>query len=106
MPTLTTSPDSASGWASYLRARPDDFRRAVLPLLRQSDWAGRFLPHHFRDPPSEFHRDLDALLHRSPFVRGWRRAFLAPRESAKSTWLTLGYVLRCAVVGWEPYTLI
>jgi predicted phage terminase large subunit-like protein len=38
--------------------------------------------------------------------RGSRLAVIAPRESAKTTWITLAYVLRCAVEGLERYILL
>ena len=33
-------------------------------------------------------------------------SYIAPRGGAKSTWCTLGYVLRAALERWEPYILI
>jgi predicted phage terminase large subunit-like protein len=38
--------------------------------------------------------------------RGTKLAVIAPRESAKSTWVTLAYVLRSAVEKREPYILL
>jgi hypothetical protein len=38
--------------------------------------------------------------------RGRRLCVLAPRGSAKSTWSTLAYPLRCAVEGTEPYIVL
>jgi hypothetical protein len=38
--------------------------------------------------------------------RGSRLALVAPREGAKSTWLTTAYALRCAVEAWEPHIVL
>lgn len=79
--------------------------RADIPA-RPLDWNRRFLPRYFTDPPATPHRWLDGYLHDLHRRRGSRAAVVAPREAAKSTWVTLAYALRAAVEGWEPYTLI
>ncbi len=70
------------------------------------DWARRYLPHHFRLPPSSMHRWLAFQLDRMRHQRGTKLNVLAPRGSAKSTLVSLAYVLRCAVTGQEPYIWI
>jgi predicted phage terminase large subunit-like protein len=54
----------------------------------------------------QLHRWFDEQLHNLHQRRGSRFAVIAPRESAKSTWVTLAYVLRCAVENREPYILL
>jgi hypothetical protein len=58
------------------------------------------------DRPADFHHALDSDLHDLHERRGSQLAYLAPRGGAKSTVVTLGYVVRCAVEGWEPYIVI
>ncbi len=70
------------------------------------EWARRYLPNHFRLPPSKMHRWLAFQLDTVQGRRGTKLNVLAPRGSAKSTLVTLAYVLRCAVMGWEPYIWI
>ena len=73
---------------------------------RPLDWNGRFLPRYFTHPPADLHLWLDDFLHDLHRRRGSRAAVIAPREAAKSTWVTLAYALRCAVEAWEPYILV
>jgi len=70
------------------------------------DWARRYLPHHFRLPPSSMHRWLAFQLDRMAEHRGTKLNVLAPRGSAKSTLVSLAYVLRCALTGQERYIWI
>ena len=66
---------------------------ARTPTLPESlQWAQRFLPAHFSDPPADFHAELMHDLE-SP----WRRliARVAPRGHAKSTCAALAYPLWC-----------
>lgn len=63
--------------------------------------AGRSSP----DIP-DLHKWFAEKLHNLHDRRGSRLAVIAPRESAKSTWITLAYVLRCAVENREPYILL
>lgn len=98
--------------ADQIRQAVDRPRQSVQPLNRPpadlplSEWGRRFLPHYFRCESSLFHRALDRDLDGLHLRRGSRIARIAPRESAKSTWVTLAYLLRCSVEGWEPYSLI
>lgn len=70
-------------------------------------WNRYFLPHYFgRFAPADFHGTFDADLHDLHTRRGSRLNYIAPRGGAKSTWVTLAYVLRAAVQRWESYTVI
>lgn len=70
------------------------------------DWGRHYLPHYFQRQPSAMHRwltgELDGLCHQ----RGKHINVLGPRGAAKSTLVTLSYVLRMAVEGREPYIWI
>ena len=76
------------------------------PALDLLAWGRRFLPDHFRLPPSRMHqwlaRRLDAMRHE----RGRKLNVLGPRGGAKSTVATLAYVLRSALEAHEPYIWI
>lgn len=69
-------------------------------------WGRRFLPAHFRKPPSKMHAWLAAELDRSSGQRGAKINVLGPRGSAKSTVGTLCYVLKSAVESREAYVWI
>jgi hypothetical protein len=75
---------------------------ALSPL----EWNRTFLPGYFTDAPADFHLWLDRELRDLHRRRGSRLALIAPREAAKSTWITLAYVLRAVVERWESYVLI
>lgn len=70
------------------------------------DWAREFLPKHLRLAPSLMHNWLAAELDRWQGVEGKKLNVLGPRGSAKSTLVTLAYILRSAVEGREPYIWI
>src|SRR5690606_6187817 len=74
------------------------------PSTRLIDWMRRYLPHYFSLPPSRLHRWLEGTLPALP--RGSRLAVIAPRDSAKSTWLSFAWPLYCAVHGRERYILL
>jgi hypothetical protein len=90
--------------AAELAARPPV--PPPRPARSFADWCGDVLPHYFNTPPADFHGPLFARLDRMHERRGTRDAVIAPRNGAKSTIETLAYPLRCALEGWEPYTLI
>ena len=87
-------------WARYSPAS-----KAVepLPLL---EWGRRFLPHYFRRPPSDLHRQLEQWWWEAERRRGQKLNVIGPRGGAKSTVGTLAWVLRSAVEGREPYIWI
>lgn len=132
MPSLTSSaPHASSDLNALLRAvnanpRDEAPRLALLDWIQEfapeltselerwdagtltpAEWNAKFLPHYFgKFDPADFHHTLDDQLHRLHFRRGVRLSYIAPRGGAKSTWVTLAYVLRAALEGWEPYALI
>ena len=70
------------------------------------EWGRRYLPDHFKAPPSKLHAFLSKRLATFHRCRGTRLNILAPRGSAKSTLVTLAYVLRAALYGTERYIWI
>lgn len=56
-------------------------------------WAARYLPHYMKLPANDLHRYLAETLERGRTERGLREVIQAPRESAKSTWVSLIGVL-------------
>jgi predicted phage terminase large subunit-like protein len=80
--------------------RPTDTPSAFGP------WARRYLASYFPLADSSFHRWLVGELDTLHTRRGTRLAVIAPRRSAKSTWSSFAYPLRCAIEGHEPYIQI
>jgi predicted phage terminase large subunit-like protein len=78
---------------------------SVEPLLPAAPLRTAGEPPDSADLP-ELHRWLNEQLHSLHERRGAKLAVIAPRESAKTTWVSLAYVLRCAVEGREPYILL
>lgn len=76
------------------------------PVRRLLNWGRCFLPAHFRLPPSQMHRWLAARLDELSVDRGRKINVLGPRGGAKSTLVTLAYVLKAALEGREPYVWI
>ena len=70
-------------------------------------WGRHYLPAYFASTePADFHAELFDQLDDLHVRRDTKAAIIAPREGAKSTLVTLAYVLRCAVERLEPYILI
>ena len=69
-------------------------------------WGQKYLPDHFRLPPSIMHRWLAEQIDTAQSVRGTKINVLGPRGGAKSTLGTLALPLRAAVECWEPYIWI
>jgi predicted phage terminase large subunit-like protein len=69
-------------------------------------WARDLLPHYVRREYSAMHRWLAARLDALREARGSKLNVLGPRGGAKSTIVTVAYVLREAVEGLEPYIWI
>lgn len=69
-------------------------------------WARTFLPRHVRYAPSLMHTWIAQVLDGWHHAEGTKLNVLGPRGSAKSTLVTLAYVLRSAVEGREPYIWI
>lgn len=83
-----------------------DLERWEARQLSLVDWGRRFLPAHCHAASAPFHEWLNTTLAKYQLSRGQKTAIIAPRHSAKSTWITLAYVLRCALEGTEPYIVI
>ncbi len=69
-------------------------------------WGQKYLPDHFRRPPSIMHRWLGDQLDAARTNRGAKLNVLGPRGGAKSTIGTLCLPLRAALEGWESYIWI
>lgn len=78
-------------------------RREASQRLGLLDWACRYLPEHFRLPPSRMHRRVAELLQWCTRRRGARLNVLGPRGSAKSTLASLAYPLWAVLERGEPY---
>src|SRR6266542_1143872 len=103
MPSTNSLPPlDRSSLPSYALSAVREKVRRLTPL----QWNRRLLPHHFTTEPADFHEWLNTQLSGLHTRRGSRIALIAPREGAKSTWLTLAYVLRAAVEGSEPHIVI
>jgi predicted phage terminase large subunit-like protein len=75
-------------------------------MLPMETWARKYLPAYFTRPSSRLHQWLAGRLQDLHLRRATQLALIAPRGSAKSTWASLAYPLRCAVSGVEPYIMI
>jgi hypothetical protein len=84
-------------------ARGADRAGEYRPLL---SWGQHYLPRHFVKPASAMHVWLAEELQDFHERRGSKMNLVGPRGSAKSTVVTLCYVLQAAVEGWEPYVWI
>jgi len=99
-----------------LRAFRDELARRHGRARRQASgeigaldllvWGRRFLPEHFRRPPSRMHRWLARQLDTMHAARGSKLNVLGPRGGAKSTLASLAYPLRVALESREPYIWI
>jgi hypothetical protein len=69
-------------------------------------WGRKYLAAHFAKPASAMHQWLEEQLAGYHLQRGSKINLIGPRGSAKSTIVTLCYVLQAAVEGWEPYIWI
>jgi hypothetical protein len=86
-----------------LHSTSDEPNDAALGLL---DWAFKYLPEYFTKPPSPLHIWLAERLDTLQERRGTKINLIGPRGSAKSTLVTLAYVLQMAVLGLEKYIWI
>jgi predicted phage terminase large subunit-like protein len=69
-------------------------------------FAMTYLPQHFRLNPSRMHKDLFTLVRNATSQRNARIAVAAPRGHAKTTVVSLAYVLWCVLYGHERFVLI
>jgi hypothetical protein len=83
-------------------AGPDNASREPFGLA----WVRSYLPHYFSGDPADFHGELFDRLRELHRHRNSKEAIIAPREGAKSTVVTLAYVLHCALERHEPFALI
>jgi predicted phage terminase large subunit-like protein len=79
---------------------------AAPPIEKLQDWAHHYLSGYFKLPPSSFHQWLVGQLQNLHSRRGSRLALVAPRGSAKSTWVSLVYPLWAALSRHELYIQI
>ena len=78
-------------------------RRERMPLI---PWARKYLPHYVPLECSPFHVDLTAELERMTEERGQQFLEIAPRDSAKSVWISMVYPLYSICQGTEPYIIL
>ncbi len=95
-----SEPLLSGGWGGFgsRRRRP---QAVEIPL---ADWVGRYLAHYFHLPASRMHAWLGQRL--QDLKGGTRLAIIAPRDSAKSTWLSFAYPLYCAVTARQRYIVL
>lgn len=65
-----------------------------------------YLGAHFTLAPSPMHLEICTFLESASRLRGDRLAFAAPRNHAKSTIVSLAYLLWCICYGKEPFILL
>lgn len=70
------------------------------------DWVATYLPRYLKQAPSRLHRELVADLAQLLTLRGQKRNYIAPRGSAKTTWISKVYPMFTALEGIEPLTLL
>jgi len=88
------------------RKRRRDAKRGRVAESFDLAWMYKYLPHYMTVKPSRFHKELIADLGRLHRLRGQKHVRRGPRESGKSTYLSKGYPLYCALEGIEPLTLL
>lgn len=82
-----------------------DLRRKIAGTS-PSLFADVYLAHHFTLPRSRMHNDLFDMLLEATTSRGARLAVAAPRGHAKTTVVSLAYVLWCVLYGHERFVLL
>ncbi|MBK6942618.1 MAG: phage terminase large subunit [Planctomycetes bacterium] len=65
-----------------------------------------YLAQHFKSPASQMHLDMFARLQEATDQRGARIAIAAPRGHAKTTLVSLAYVLWCVCFRKEPFVVL
>ena len=89
---------------SRLQVRTPTLEPEPTPVIRRLDrWARHYLRPYFKLPLSGFHTWLVGQLQNLHTRRGSRLALVAPRGSAKSTWVSLVYPLWAALHRHESY---
>ncbi len=95
---------------------PSDYLPPIVedlsPLRRQMaaasphSFAQIYLPHHTKVAPSRMHLDLYKMLQEASTARQQRIAIAAPRGHAKTTIVSLAYVLWSVLYGKEKFVLL
>ncbi len=80
--------------------------RRALASRSPRAFARAYLPHHFKVRGSPLHEELFSLLGEATRKRGARIAVAAPRGHAKTTVVSLAYVLWSVLFDHEPFVLI
>jgi predicted phage terminase large subunit-like protein len=70
------------------------------------DFCMKYLRHHFPLPDSKFHDALKARLDWYTTHRGNNEVWIAPRGNAKSTLISLAYILYCICMETEKYIVL
>jgi predicted phage terminase large subunit-like protein len=81
-------------------------RRKALGALSPQHFAKAYLQPHFNLPFSRMHEELFILLEQATDKRNFHLAVAAPRGHAKSTVVSLAYVLWCICYGLEQHIVI
>lgn len=103
MSSLT--PAAPGSTRQRLRVEMSQARRAAASTSLKA-FVSAYLPAHMTLPPSRMHAELFTELDAITARRGARLAIAAPRGHAKSTVVSLGYVLYCVCFGLEKYILL
>lgn len=69
-------------------------------------WGRHFFPHYFSKPSSKMHLKMATDLQWMHKERGTKRATIAPRSGAKTTWTSKLYTLFCICHDLEHYILL
>ncbi|MCI0350409.1 MAG: phage terminase large subunit [Acidobacteriales bacterium] len=93
--------DYRRGLASHLSRQ-----RREMASVSPKRFAQIYLPHHFNKPMSRMHEELLIDLLNASADRPKRLAIAAPRGHAKTTLVSLAYVLWCAAYAKEMYILL
>ncbi len=80
--------------------------RRMLSQTSLKAFCTTYLPHHFTRPFSRMHEELFPLLEAASKERQARLAVAAPRGHAKTTVVSLGYLLWSLAYGREPFILL
>ncbi len=95
------------GWDVSAAAIAERRRRVCDPLRGFAFWDQHYFPHYGKAAPSALH---EYLYERLPVIvntpAGQRDAIAAPRGEAKSTKVSMSFVLWCVVTGAKHYAVI
>ena len=95
------------GWNVSAAAIAERRRRVCDPLRGFAFWDQHYFPHYGKAAPSALH---EYLYERLPVIvntpAGQRDAIAAPRGEAKSTKVSMSFVLWCVVTGAKHYVVI